>query len=87
MAGQSEKKRLKKASTFIIYASAFFSIFSYTLWINEWNELYVLHRCFNIVLFFIFKYFLSSPFGSAEPSKRMEKMEKKKNKVVYKTVY
>ncbi|ETW48297.1 hypothetical protein PFMALIP_03670, partial [Plasmodium falciparum MaliPS096_E11] len=39
------------------------------------------------IISFIFKYFLSSPFGSAEPSKRMEKMEKKKNKVVYKTVY
>ncbi|SBT82465.1 conserved protein, unknown function [Plasmodium ovale] len=29
MAGQSEKKRLKKANTFIIYASTFFSIFSF----------------------------------------------------------
>ncbi|CRG97697.1 conserved protein, unknown function [Plasmodium gallinaceum] len=30
MAGQSEKKRLKKAKNFIIYASTFFSIFSFT---------------------------------------------------------
>ncbi|SCP03418.1 conserved protein, unknown function [Plasmodium malariae] len=29
MAGQSEKKRLRKASAFIIYASPFFSIFSF----------------------------------------------------------
>ncbi|CAG9472197.1 conserved protein, unknown function [Plasmodium vivax] len=28
MAGQSEKKRLKKASAFIVYASPFFTIFS-----------------------------------------------------------
>ncbi|SOV80570.1 conserved protein, unknown function [Plasmodium reichenowi] len=151
MAGQSEKKRLKRASTFIIYASAFFSIFSlvYIIFLfyfrynlitkyifglhcllffcyyyciksihygltNGMNYTYytdvlILSFCINIGLFFsfkffyiyiiiplyaayqiinfIFKYFLSSPFGSAEPSKRMEKMEKKKNKVVYKTVY
>ncbi|KEG04138.1 hypothetical protein YYE_01041 [Plasmodium vinckei vinckei] len=64
MAGQSEKKRLKKASNFIVYAYPFFSIFSNIhygitngLNFTYYTDVLILSFVINIGLFFSFKFF------------------------------
>ncbi|KYN97940.1 conserved protein, unknown function [Plasmodium gaboni] len=64
MAGQSEKKRLKKASSFIIYASAFFSIFSlvYIIFLYFFRYNLITKYIFSLhcLLFFCYYYCIKS---------------------------